>query len=125
MSGFGEGLIGAEAGYLSVAADGEDKASLGEAHDMARRRHGLAVRICDDLRANGCDERRYRDAVNVGVGQDAHQNSIPGCAFTPERNGCLISTISVTRSAISISSSLALRPVTMTWVSRGLFFSTA
>ena len=47
-------------------------------------------------------------------GSARHQNSIPTCAFTPARKGCLISVISVTRSAISISAGLALRPVTTT-----------
>ena len=42
------------------------------------------------------------------------QNSTPSCAFTPARNGCLTRVISVTRSAASISSGLALRPVTTT-----------
>jgi len=42
------------------------------------------------------------------------QNSMPACAFTPERNGCLTMVISVTRSAASISASGALRPVTIT-----------
>ena len=42
------------------------------------------------------------------------QNSIPFCAFTPERKGCFTCSISVTRSAASISSSLAFRPVTTT-----------
>src|SRR6056297_1606736 len=51
------------------------------------------------------------------------QNSTPICALIPERNGCLTSSISVTRSAISISSSLALRPVRTTWVICG--FSSA
>ena len=47
------------------------------------------------------------------------QNSTPACAFTPERKGCLTSSISVTRSATSINSSLALRPVSTTWVMGG------
>lgn len=45
-----------------------------------------------------------------------HQNSTPACALMPERKGCLSNSISVARSAISISSSLALRPVRTTWV---------
>src|SRR6185369_9653677 len=47
------------------------------------------------------------------------QNSTPACALMPERNGCFTSVISVTRSAISISSSLALRPVSTTCVISG------
>ncbi len=58
------------------------------------------------------------DLPDVAAGSLDHQrdgqNSIPTCAFTPERNGCLITSISVTRSAASISSSAALRPVTIT-----------
>ena len=49
------------------------------------------------------------------------QNSMPFWALTPARNGCLTITISVTRSAISISGALALRPVTTTCRSGGLF----
>ena len=48
------------------------------------------------------------------LGGARHQNSIPSCAFTPARKGCLTSVISVTRSAISISADFALRPVTTT-----------
>jgi hypothetical protein len=46
--------------------------------------------------------------------QGAHQNSIPSWAFTPAEKWCFTSVISVTRSAASISSGLALRPVTTT-----------
>ena len=38
------------------------------------------------------------------------------CALMPSRKGCLISSISVTKSAASISSGLALRPVRQTCV---------
>lgn len=41
------------------------------------------------------------------------QNSIPCCANIPAWNGCLISFISVTKSAASTSSGGAFRPVTM------------
>lgn len=44
------------------------------------------------------------------------QNSMPLCAFTPSSNGCFIIVISVTRSAASINSGLALRPVRHTCV---------
>ncbi len=47
------------------------------------------------------------------------QNSTPGWALMPARKGCLISVISVTRSAASTSASAALRPVSTTWVSGG------
>ncbi len=43
-----------------------------------------------------------------------HQNSMPGCAFTPAAKWCFTSPISVTRSAAAIKSGLALRPVTTT-----------
>jgi hypothetical protein len=42
------------------------------------------------------------------------QYSMPSWALIPERKGCLISVISVTRSAASSNSFLALRPVTTT-----------
>ena len=42
------------------------------------------------------------------------QNSTPSCAFTPAAKWCFTCAISVTRSAASISSGLALRPVTTT-----------
>ena len=47
------------------------------------------------------------------------QNSTPGCALIPARNGCFTTCISVTRSASSISSGFALRPVSTTWVIGG------
>ena len=49
----------------------------------------------------------------------AGQNSTPACALIPDRNGCLIRVISVTRSAASIRSSFAFRPVKTTWVRGG------
>ena len=42
------------------------------------------------------------------------QNSMPRWGLMPSRNGCLTIVISVTRSAISKSAGLALRPVTTT-----------
>src|SRR3546814_710635 len=51
------------------------------------------------------------------------QNSMPFWAFTPAWKGCLISVISVTRSAASISSGLALRPVTTICSCDGRAFS--
>ena len=39
---------------------------------------------------------------------------MPSCAFTPAAKWCFTAVISVTRSAASISSGLALRPVTTT-----------
>ena len=74
------------------------------------------------------DDQRFAD-IGAGALKSSEaagaQNSIPFCALTPARNGCLTSVISVTRSASSISSGLALRPVTTTCRSRGLAFSTA
>ena len=58
----------------------------------------------------------------IEIPGDQLQNSTPACALMPERKGCLISVISVTRSAISIRPSAALRPVRTTWV-RGGFSS--
>jgi len=50
----------------------------------------------------------------------APQNSTPGWALMPFRNGCLVCFISVTRCASSINSSLAPRPVITTCCMRGL-----
>ena len=61
--------------------------------------------------AGGLDHQRGRRPL--------HQNSMPFWPFTPARNGCFTSVISVTRSAISISSGLALRPVMTTCLSAG------
>ena len=68
-------------------------------------------------RAQARDEQRLADVgaralEHEGLGR--HQNSMPSCAFTPAAKGCFTSAISVTRSAASISSALALRPVTTT-----------
>ncbi len=57
--------------------------------------------------------------INARAIAEPNQNSTPACALMPERKGCLTSVISVTRSAISISSSLALRPVSTTCVIGG------
>src|SRR5204863_9503967 len=59
-----------------------------------------------DIRARALDHQRAR----------RHQNSMPSCAFTPAAKWCFTGVISVTRSAASINSGLALRPVTtMCW----------
>ena len=63
------------------------------------------------IRAGGLNHQRGRRPL--------HQNSMPFWPFTPARNGCFTSVISVTRSAISISSGLALRPVMTTCLSAG------
>ena len=65
-----------------------------------------------DVRARALD---HEDA-------GGHQNSMPSCAFTPAAKWCFTGVISVTRSAASISSGLALRPVTtMCWSLRRAF----
>src|SRR5205807_8291636 len=103
------------------------------------RRHGGIVRHVLRLERShleatpGEGARQPRDdqrLADIGAGalqhqRPAHQNSIPGCALTPARNGCLTRVISVTRSAASSSSGGALRPVTTTCRSRGLAFSAA
>ena len=71
--------------------------------------HGLA-----DIGAGTHEHDGLRHAGRLG------QNSTPACALTPSRKGCFTMVISVTRSAISSNSSLALRPVTMTCLSSGL-----
>ena len=66
-----------------------------------------------------------RPLKHDGCGMVHDQNSIPAWAFTPSRKGCFTMVISVTRSAAAISSSGALRPVTMTWRSGRRARSTA
>ena len=103
---------------------------LGAADLAAVRRHRGVVRhvlrlerphreaaIGQRARQAGDDQR----LADVGAGALEHQrarrhgqNSMPGCAFTPAAKWCFTSVISVTRSAASISSGLALRPVTTT-----------
>src|SRR5690606_31949197 len=61
---------------------------------------------------------------DAGFLEPDHQNSMPFCAVTPARNGCLTSAISVTRSAASISAGGASRPVTTTCRSGGRPLST-
>src|SRR6056297_795365 len=70
-----------------------------------------SARVCHNLAANSL--RRL----------NSRQNSTPSCALTPSLNGCLSSDISVTRSAASINSGLALRPVRQTWVMSGFWVS--
>jgi len=58
---------------------------------------------------------RERHAASFArLGDRSSQNSTPGCALMPLRNGCLICFISVTRSASSINRSFAPRPVSTT-----------
>ena len=59
-------------------------------------------------------------AVLTGFVNRPPQNSTPGWALIPFRNGCLVCFISVTRSASSINSSLAARPVITTCCMGGL-----
>ncbi len=62
-----------------------------------------------------CHQQRLADIGARALdheGAGAHQNSMPSCAFTPAAKWCFTGVISVTRSAASISSGLALRPVT-------------
>lgn len=70
-----------------------------------------------------CRVRPVRRPVRPRPPQSETQNSTPFCALMPSRNGCLTSVISVTRSAASISSGLALRPVRQTWVISGFWVS--
>ncbi len=77
----------------------------------------LAIRLLADP-ANPCGNGPGSESARPANAR-SDQYSTPICALMPERNGCLTSSISVTRSAISISSSLALRPVSTTWVMAG------
>ena len=90
-------------------------------HVLRLERPHPEAAIGEKARQTG-DDQRFAD---IGAGPLDHQcarhgkscrnqNSTPGCALMPERNGCLTSVISVTRSAAAISSGLALRPVTTT-----------
>src|SRR5262249_24734858 len=101
---------------------------------IADRRSRLsdAKQLFDPVRRNGARQKmpfvappaeQLRQRLPerfVEMGGDHDQNSIPSCAFTPARKGCLTSVISVTRSAASMISCFALRPVMMTWVISGL-----
>src|SRR6266702_8188716 len=76
------------------------------------------------LAKRGDQPRGNGSLADVGRGtrnNDAWlQNSMPACARTFLCfSGCLIRVISVTRSALSMSSSGALRPVRTTWVLAG------
>ena len=77
----------------------------------AAMRTAATAQAHDRHASTGC--ARLRGAGGPGD-DDAPQNSIPTCAFTPPRNGCFTCVISVTRSAMSISGCGALRPVTTT-----------
>ena len=83
------------------------------APDQEARQTGDQRRLAD-VGAGALEHQRRRQGSALPTRPCAAQNSMPFCAFTPERKGCLTSSISVTRSAISISASGALRPVTMT-----------
>ena len=72
-----------------------------------------------------CHQQRLADVGARALDHEdagGHQNSMPSCAFTPAAKWCFTGVISVTRSAASISSGLALRPVTtMCWSLRRAF----
>src|SRR5262249_16249212 len=61
-----------------------------------------------------CASRGLVSPLPPGATAVLFQYSTPFCALTPARYGCLTSFISVTRSARSINSSRAFRPVTTT-----------
>ena len=74
--------------------------------------------IAEDTTKPG-DDKRFADVRthaldHEGLAAPGAQNSIPSCAFTPAAKWCFTATISVTRSAASINSGFALRPVTTT-----------
>ena len=71
------------------------------------RQRGDQQRLAD-IRARALD---HEGPGSLGGG---HQNSMPSCAFTPAAKWCFTRVISVTRSAASVISALALRPVTTT-----------
>ena len=78
-----------------------------------------------EMAAEPGDKHRLADIRAGALQHDGrrHQNSTPICALMPDRKGCLTSAISVTRSAISISSSAAFRPVSTTCVISGFSVS--
>src|SRR6202011_3820462 len=108
-----------------------DLAAIGGDHRVVR--HVLRLERPHLEAAPGEAAREARDQqrfADIGAGalqhqRAGHQNSMPCCALTPARNGCLTRVISVTRSAASITSGPALRPVTTTCKSRRFAFSTA
>ncbi len=102
-------------GAADLAAIRRDRRIVGHVLRLERPHRQAAVR--EGARQAGHDQR----FADVGAGALEHerarrhgQNSMPACAFTPAAKWCFTSVISVTRSAASISSGLALRPVTTT-----------
>ena len=88
-------------------------ASIGlAAHDAPR---GPAL----GMREAACATERHESQQRC---QPTNQNSMPRWALKPAAYGCFTSVISVTRSAISISSGRASRPVMHTCLSRGRSF---
>ena len=112
-------------GAADLAAVGGDRGvvrhvlRLERAHTKAAAREGAR---------QSRDQQRLADVRARALDHDGaggHQNSMPSCAFTPAAKWCFTRVISVTRSAASISSGLALRPVTTTCWSARRAFSTA
>ncbi len=104
---------------------------LGAADLAALLRHRRVVRhvlrleghhlqpACDERAREPGDDQRFADVraralEHERAGGHAIQNSMPCCALTPAAKWCFTSVISVTRSAASINSGLAFRPVTTT-----------
>src|SRR6266851_9097358 len=86
-------------------------------HTDTVTREGAAQRGHDDTFADVRRGSHYHQGLGV------HQNSIPLCADTPSRYGCFTTCISVTMSAIALSSGGAARPVSITWRSGRRCFS--
>ena len=126
------------AGRVAAVVAAHDDLDLGQ---QARqrpngRRLGGALLATDqhaaEARVDGVQEQRplhplladqrgeREDRPPGGASRDGHQNSIPRCALIPCWSGCFTSLISVTRSAASISSGGAPRPVSTRWSRAGL-----
>ena len=120
-AGFDAGGTGLQRlGAADLAPVARDRGVVGHvlrlegAHLEPARRIGAAqARDEQGLADVGAGALKHQGRRPLGGGR-GHQNSMPTCAFTPARKGCLISVISVTRSAISMSAGFALRPVTTT-----------
>ncbi len=121
-------LAGVRAGRL------DHQRGSGAKHCYPIRKHALFRTACNASRSQMCNctsgnpemvEGRFRVRTFGALRNDgegfvaADQNSTPFWPFTPCRKGCFTSVISVTRSAISISSGFALRPVMTTCLSAG------
>ena len=113
----------ARGNFRAVPGTGQRGLRSGRRADAGQRPDGSQAGGASRPERQASGRLNHRGARYERAGRDSpaffRQNSTPGWPLMPDRKGCLTSVISVTRSAASISSGAAFRPVRQTWVKGG------